>query len=37
MIGDIVRKEVDVGVAAFVMTPSRTSAVKFLTPLLKGA
>jgi hypothetical protein len=36
MIGAIVGNEADVGVAAFTMTTSRISAVKFLTPLMEG-
>jgi hypothetical protein len=36
MIGDIVRNAADVGVAAFIVTSSRTSAVKFLTPVMEG-
>ena len=37
MIGDIVRNEADVGVAGFIMTSSRVSAVNFLTPILERA
>jgi len=36
MIGDIVRNAADVGVAAFTVTSSRMSAVKFLTPVMQG-
>jgi len=36
MMGDIVRNAADVGVAAFTVTSSRMSAVKFLTPVMEG-
>jgi hypothetical protein len=36
MLGDIVKNAADVGVAAFTVTSSRISAVKFLTPVLEG-